>query len=629
MALISIDKAALAAACPNVQLGAVLGEGGNARVFAGTSLTHGNVAVKFMLNDNRKRYTRFRDEVLVVTTSLKDSPRVIPILEHHLPQVITPTVIPWYVMPSAEKLSKCLKNKSWTEKIEVLAELADGLVELHAKKVAHRDIKPENLFKLDGTFRYGDFGIAWFPENAGVTSVNEPMGPFGYMAPEMLTRPADADPFKADVFSLAKTVWTVLTEERYPFAGQYAAETSMGLATSPAAKIFVTEPLDSLLEQSTRLDPVERPTAEQFAETLRKVLAIQDDHVRANHLQWSAAEWDCMRGYGVTRVVWEAASEIARVITILSRRSGLNHCFLPSGGGQALVGAAVCEAGTMLTLNISHGGIWVVQPKRLILERFPGHPNLSYAVLETGDTGRLGVGSKYEDGESEHLKQVNEFDYLPDDSNDYESSSQGAGVCCQRFFVGGLFVIAPGAGAYNDVDDYRGTAKQLGLDGLRQRFARLLAGTGKVDAPDRVLIRKVRLLSRPEPATYKWELAHIDEKLLCELIEVDDALVAQRDRKCSGRVLSGSEMHDLVFAPRSAEEIAAQALINRLTAEQRAEFLAITQVALGDFPRLDELTTKNLRSNFVVNYISSKLGNGYIRKALARFGLEAPAPSID
>jgi hypothetical protein len=86
-------------------------------------------------------------------------------------------------------------------------------------------------------------------------------------------------------------------------------------------------------------------------------------------------------------------------------------------------------------------------------------------------------------------------------------------------------------------------------------------------------------------------------------------------------------VYDLVFAPKSAEEIAAQALINRLTAEQRAEFLAITQVALGDFPRLDELTTENLRSNFVVNYISGKLGNGYIRKALARFGLEAPAPS--
>jgi hypothetical protein len=65
MTLIPTGKPALAAACRDVQLGDLLGEGGNARVFAGFSLAHGDVAVKFMLNDNRKRYARFRDEVLV------------------------------------------------------------------------------------------------------------------------------------------------------------------------------------------------------------------------------------------------------------------------------------------------------------------------------------------------------------------------------------------------------------------------------------------------------------------------------------------------------------------------------------------------------------------------------------
>jgi hypothetical protein len=36
---------------------------------------------------------------------------------------------------------------------------------------------------------------------------------FGYKAPEMLTRPIEPAPFKADVFSLAKTVWAVIVQK--------------------------------------------------------------------------------------------------------------------------------------------------------------------------------------------------------------------------------------------------------------------------------------------------------------------------------------------------------------------------------------------------------------------------------
>lgn len=85
MALRAARKKALQAACPSVELGKELGAGGNARVYAGSSAVHGAVAVKFMLNDNTKRYDRFRDEVLVVTTRLKGSAHVLPILEHALP----------------------------------------------------------------------------------------------------------------------------------------------------------------------------------------------------------------------------------------------------------------------------------------------------------------------------------------------------------------------------------------------------------------------------------------------------------------------------------------------------------------------------------------------------------------
>lgn len=85
-------KSELQALVPRFKLGKQLGEGGNAIVYAAKQDAE-QVAVKFLLNLEKKRYGRFRDEVLVVTTVLKGSNRVIPIIEHHLPES-TGTQIP-------------------------------------------------------------------------------------------------------------------------------------------------------------------------------------------------------------------------------------------------------------------------------------------------------------------------------------------------------------------------------------------------------------------------------------------------------------------------------------------------------------------------------------------------------
>ena len=87
---------------------------------------------------------------------------------------------------------------------------------------------------------------------------------------------------------------------------------------------------------------------------------------------------------------------------------------------MAVAGASPCEGGEMLALRIQFSGLAVVKPVRLTLERFPERPDFSYAVLEVADTAPLGVESRYKDNESELLKQVNEYDYVVDDSEGTE-----------------------------------------------------------------------------------------------------------------------------------------------------------------------------------------------------------------
>lgn len=123
----SVTKRELQRECPNVVFGKEsLGEGGNGRVLSGVSSDYGPVAVKFLLNIDSKRYTRFKDEVLVVTGRLERSPRVVPILEHSLPDVVGATEFPWYVMPRASTLRDALKGQDWGFRLEALLELAEG-----------------------------------------------------------------------------------------------------------------------------------------------------------------------------------------------------------------------------------------------------------------------------------------------------------------------------------------------------------------------------------------------------------------------------------------------------------------------------------------------------------------------
>jgi serine/threonine protein kinase len=87
--------------------------------------------------------------------------------------------------------------------------------------VHHRDIKPDNLYELEGTYLVGDFGLVTYPEKSPVTRHGRKLGPIDFMAPEMWGSADTADAEKADVWSLAKTMWVFLIGDPLPLPGPH------------------------------------------------------------------------------------------------------------------------------------------------------------------------------------------------------------------------------------------------------------------------------------------------------------------------------------------------------------------------------------------------------------------------
>ena len=95
----------------------------------------------------------------------------------------------------------------------LIYEVGSGLKHIHSHAVLHLDLKPENIFiDRQGTFKIGDFGLAWAPGHAW--RVED--GDGGYVAPELLNLNADAKPKPScDIFSFGAMLYEVATGRKF------------------------------------------------------------------------------------------------------------------------------------------------------------------------------------------------------------------------------------------------------------------------------------------------------------------------------------------------------------------------------------------------------------------------------
>jgi len=354
-----------------------IGEGGNGEVWSAqkNKNNENNIyAIKLLKKIKTKSYLRFRDEINILLQIKKDIAGIMPIIDYYLPQKRIKNVIPWYVMPLAIEIDDYLKNEIPEKIIEATILYAKTLKKLHNRNIFHRDIKPANLFFLDDEYIIGDFGLVDFPQKRNVTSKGEEIGAKWTKAPEMRRNPKRAKGGPVDIYSLAKTLWILLTHKYKCFDGQYSKNSIISLGKF--IRGLYTSRIDDLLYNCTDNDPSHRLTAGDFIKELTISLKENKEHEAKTKKQWKDLIQSLFPQKNVSRAIWEGA-QIPDVLTYISSIRELTHILFPDGGGSDLLDIKIPFEKDCIEL-CTDAGSYITKPKRLIFDSFSSDHQWDY-----------------------------------------------------------------------------------------------------------------------------------------------------------------------------------------------------------------------------------------------------------
>jgi serine/threonine protein kinase len=194
-----------------------LGQGGQADVFLVKDVS-GAVSDLSVLKRirNGKRRDRFVAEVNAC--KMLSHPNIIRVLDHSALDVDDDNEEKMYlVMPlmKAGSLERrvALYKDSLDSTLPAAMAMADGLGHAHVHNVVHRDVKPANILfaNEDHVATLSDFGICLIRGEERATETGERVGPWDFMAPELLGGgQLDVTP-SVDIYSLGKVIYYMLS----------------------------------------------------------------------------------------------------------------------------------------------------------------------------------------------------------------------------------------------------------------------------------------------------------------------------------------------------------------------------------------------------------------------------------
>jgi serine/threonine protein kinase len=169
------------------ELGRRLGDGATGVVYAARASDSETVALKVLrpeLAADDVVHRRFRREARLAHGIT--SPHVVPILDVGETAGTTYLVMPLY--PGGSLTERLVGGPLGVdETIELAAQLARGLDELHRRGIVHRDVKPSNvLFDAEGRAALSDFGLARAVDSTRLTRDGQLLGTPHYLAPELI-----------------------------------------------------------------------------------------------------------------------------------------------------------------------------------------------------------------------------------------------------------------------------------------------------------------------------------------------------------------------------------------------------------------------------------------------------------
>ncbi len=247
------------------------------------------VAVKetFAANDEQRRAFR-REAELLANLSHAALPRVMDHFTHGDGQFLVMQYVSGHdlseLLELREQPFSVAKVLGWAD------QLLDALEELHLSNppIIHRDIKPANLkVSPKGKVLLLDFGLAkgFAGQMSTAAAESQSRSIYGYTphyAPLEQMRGAGTDP-RSDLYSLAATMWTLLTAKVPPDALSRVAEKEDGnadpLRSAHEINPEVPEPISNLLNRAMALNRNQRPaTAAEMRNALRDAAEMEFEH---------------------------------------------------------------------------------------------------------------------------------------------------------------------------------------------------------------------------------------------------------------------------------------------------------------------------------------------------------------
>lgn len=251
-----------------------IGKGGNAVVWKVRNKHNKILIMKIAKRAKGIALSRLNDEIYSLHRIKKINNKVIhtiPIIESY--SNLNDDGFAWFTMPEAITLDKYFERHSSTP-LSILKGMLDvckTIEKLHEYNIYHRDIKPDNILIYQGKWALSDFGIATFPNKEKLTKEGTKMGSLHYYAPEMLNTSEGCSNACADIYSYAKSLWALLSGNKYPIAGELRLDRPEALL-STYCKLDKVELLDEAISACTSYTPTNRPSFSELRATLEKVI---------------------------------------------------------------------------------------------------------------------------------------------------------------------------------------------------------------------------------------------------------------------------------------------------------------------------------------------------------------------